>query len=509
MKKLLVTLLSFLLSLVIFQINVSAEEEKTYIGITDVQEVILYSGTSEALEIKQIVPPKSTVIILGEIFNDSNHPWLNIRFKQQTGWIKDANITPTNIHNYYFTSISPKVSIRKGASLSYQTASSLKKGELFKVIDTFTTLSGENWVRVEHGKTKGWIPISELELFEGDKNYLNIALLINKETLVKRSATHQAKKVYTLRTGSQVTIQSSLQSPDGTWYQIRDGNKSGWILAQDASNQVFYESTSYVKEGNTKVYKGATASYKVAATLPSGQQVQTLYKFVNSANEVWVKIIFGNQKEGWVKADSLTSKKLKVAYLTIDDGPTSQTGKLLDILDTYNAKATFFMLNGQINQYSKDVKRMVQEGHSVGSHSVTHDKNKFYKSSQSAVNEMVQNRNTIAKVTGINSNLMRTPYGSVPYMTKSYRAAMTKQKFIMWDWNIDSLDWKYNSDKFVTHTMNQVSKIEKSGGTPYILIHDRKATIDHLPKLVRALQASGYTLAPIDENMVPYQFASR
>ena len=76
----------------------------------------------------------------------------------------------------------------------------------------------------------------------------------------------------------------------------------------------------------------------------------------------------------------------------------------------------------------------------------------------------------------------------------------------MWDWNVDSLDWKYNSSKYVDYTLGQVDKVARNGAVPTILIHDRKATIDHLPALLSGLQKRGYTLVAINEGMKPHQF---
>jgi peptidoglycan/xylan/chitin deacetylase (PgdA/CDA1 family) len=164
------------------------------------------------------------------------------------------------------------------------------------------------------------------------------------------------------------------------------------------------------------------------------------------------------------------------------------------------------MINGNMNAHQNDVKRMVKEGHAVGSHSVTHDKNKFYRSPSSAVNEMMTTRNTIKKITGVTSNLMRTPYGSVPYMKQSYRAATNKQHFIMWDWTVDSLDWKFNSSAYVNYTLNQVKRQGQNGTVPVILMHDRKASVASLPALLAALEKRGYTLVPLNESIKPYQF---
>ena len=88
------------------------------------------------------------------------------------------------------------------------------------------------------------------------------------------------------------------------------------------------------------------------------------------------------------------------------------TMDILNLLDKYNAKATFFMLEPYIKNYPEIVHEMVNRGHQIALHSVTHDVKKIYASSQSVVNEMEQTLLTLEEVTGIRSYIMRVPYGS-------------------------------------------------------------------------------------------------
>ncbi|WP_010677834.1 polysaccharide deacetylase family protein, partial [Bacillus timonensis] len=100
----------------------------------------------------------------------------------------------------------------------------------------------------------------------------------------------------------------------------------------------------------------------------------------------------------------------RAVYLTFDDGPHKVSKDILALLDQYDAKATFFMLDNNIKNYPDAVKEMVSKGHSVGLHGVTHDKNKFYQSSKSVVGEMDQTQQTILELTGIETDLIRTPF---------------------------------------------------------------------------------------------------
>ena len=81
--------------------------------------------------------------------------------------------------------------------------------------------------------------------------------------------------------------------------------------------------------------------------------------------------IINQDLESSVKSSNITYDK--VAYITIDDGPSKFTNQILDILDKNDVKATFFMINRNMNTYKDEVKRIQQEGHGAGFHSVSHD----------------------------------------------------------------------------------------------------------------------------------------
>lgn len=196
----------------------------------------------------------------------------------------------------------------------------------------------------------------------------------------------------------------------------------------------------------------------------------------------------------------------KVVYLTIDDGPSAHTEALLDILENYGVKASFFMLEPNMTKYPEQVKRMAQAGHAVGMHGVTHSQKKFYASRESVVAEMIQGQATLNALTGVTSHLIRVPYGSSPHMSVDYMQAVADAGLILWDWNVDSLDWKFKGEGYVAHTMKQVERLQENGHNSVILIHDTDATVTYLPKLLNCLLDSGYTLQVITDQIEPVQF---
>ncbi|WP_051289988.1 polysaccharide deacetylase [Paenibacillus massiliensis] len=203
-----------------------------------------------------------------------------------------------------------------------------------------------------------------------------------------------------------------------------------------------------------------------------------------------------------------TPTKGKVLYLTFDDGPTKHAYELLSILSKYDAKATFFMLGPQIQQHPDVVRKMMDNGHGLGLHGMTHVEKKFYASPATALKEMKDANAILLKTTGVQTRLIRTPYGSKPYMKDSYRNAMHQGEFRMWDWNVDSLDWKYkkNPEHIVASVLKDVEKISRTGRAPVVLMHDQEPTITILPQLLAELQKRGYQFETLTEEMTPLNF---
>ena len=196
----------------------------------------------------------------------------------------------------------------------------------------------------------------------------------------------------------------------------------------------------------------------------------------------------------------------KTIYLTFDDGPSAFSSQIIALLEKYHYKATFFMIDGNIRRYPNAVKLMVQTGETVGLHSVSHNPKIFYASAASILSELTQNRLTLKEISGIDSYIMRTPYGSVPYMTAEYRKAVHDHGYLMWDWNIDSRDWDYKDARYVNSVITQLNRMANHQGPIVILLHDRKETLAHLPLLLDFLSKHGWSSKAIDSSMAPVQF---
>lgn len=141
----------------------------------------------------------------------------------------------------------------------------------------------------------------------------------------------------------------------------------------------------------------------------------------------------------------IVTPKGKVIYLTFDDGPGPYTEELLDILGVYGIKATFFVTD---SGYDEVMKRIVEEGHSIGIHTVNHDYDTIYQNPESYFADLYAMQDLILEKTGVNTTLLRFPGGSSNLISRPlYRGLMTKLTravqdagFQYFDWNVDSND---------------------------------------------------------------------
>ena len=226
---------------------------------------------------------------------------------------------------------------------------------------------------------------------------------------------------------------------------------------------------------------------------------QSIIKRENEKREV------AREKE--VAKQNKIDQQENAIYLTFDDGPTNVSDELMDILDDYQMKATFFMIGPKVKEYPEVVKRMHQEGFGLGLHGITHDVEKIYSSQSAPSEEMIENQEILEEVTGVSFELIRLPYGSIPYLTEDMRYVLDQNDFKVWDWNVDSLDWELNNERYVQHTIREIQKMEQTGLTPVVLLHDTQETIKHLPKLLSYIKEQSYQTKILTNDMPPLTFS--
>ena len=192
----------------------------------------------------------------------------------------------------------------------------------------------------------------------------------------------------------------------------------------------------------------------------------------------------------------------KIAYITFDDGPSKYTREIVDILDENDVKGTFFMINDNMIVFSSIVKRLTDEGHGAGFHGVSHELSKLYETEDSAIEEFKTCSKTFYKITGHTSKLVRIPFGSKPNMVESIYDKFVEEGFLVWDWTIDTEDWKSSKDQIVSNILYYARDKDEV----VILLHENQRTVDCLNDIITILKQRGYEIRPITEDLKPKNF---
>lgn len=192
----------------------------------------------------------------------------------------------------------------------------------------------------------------------------------------------------------------------------------------------------------------------------------------------------------------------KVIFLTFDDGPGPETPRLLDILDRYGVKATFFVTDSGYDDILQDI---AARGHAIGVHCASHRYTDVYESPEAYFADLYYMQNRIRELTGIETTLLRFPGGSSNTVSKQIckgimtllTDAVQEAGFQYFDWNVSSGDagGTKNPESIYENVINGIQNV----GTSIVLQHDIYGySIDAVENIIRWGQANGYTFASLD-----------
>lgn len=280
-----------------------------------------------------------------------------------------------------------------------------------------------------------------------------------------------------------------------TYYFDKDGNKVSGLQVIGGNTYCFDKNgimlTGWKQQGKNHYY---FAENGIAVT---GWQTigEDFYYFKEDGKMATGEVDIGFALCTFDKKGKLVSKTLTdvdaskpMVALTFDDGPGERTGELLDQLEKYNARATFFMLGQKVASNADIVKKMVELKCELGNHSYTHKD--LSKQGVSVVRSEIDNTNNkILEAAGQGATVMRPPYGAIGGVMKE----QIQMPMILW--NIDTLDWK---TKNAQATLDSVMNNVKDGDV--ILMHDiHSESVDAAIQLIPKLQEAGYQLVTVSE----------
>lgn len=197
----------------------------------------------------------------------------------------------------------------------------------------------------------------------------------------------------------------------------------------------------------------------------------------------------------------IVNAESKVIYLTFDDGPSRNTGYILDILKSENVKATFF-ITGKGSDYI--IKREYEEGHSIGLHTYSHNYKAIYSKVDVYFQDIEAVNQRLCDITTTRSKIVRFAGGSSNTISRRYKKGIMSELikeviargYKYYDWNIDSGDASGISNCNIIY--NNVVKNLKSNRVNMVLMHDsKKCTLKVLKKVIDYGKSNGYIFKKI------------
>lgn len=209
--------------------------------------------------------------------------------------------------------------------------------------------------------------------------------------------------------------------------------------------------------------------------------------------------------ETWIAAkDGTLSKADKVIYLTFDDGPGPYTERLINILNKYGAKATFFV-NANRSTYNYCIGKAYDSGHAIGNHTKSHDYSYCYSSTSNFWDDVAACNKVIKNQTGKETRLLRFPGGSSNTVSRAYSSGIMStlarqcddKGWTYFDWNVDSND--AGGTTSASGVYNNIVSGVSGKKNAVVLCHDIKSyTVDAIEDVIIWGQNNGYVFLPLN-----------
>ena len=192
---------------------------------------------------------------------------------------------------------------------------------------------------------------------------------------------------------------------------------------------------------------------------------------------------------------SAKSDSRNLIALTFDDGPhPGRTPEILDILDKYNIKATFFLVGQNIDYYPQTAKAILDHGHEIGNHTYSHKV--LDKCTKSEIEyELNKFNNSLSAISDYKATLMRPPCGSISETLKNTMSVNNTDIIL---WSIDTKDWAHTDYMTIANNV-----IENAESGDIILMHDfisgKSPTPESLNIIIPELLKRNFTFVTVSE----------
>ena len=299
-------------------------------------------------------------------------------------------------------------------------------------------------------------------------------------------------------------------------YEVKDSSNNKSVVTRKLKKKD-NEKPNITLNGSNTVFVSLNESYMEDGAVALDNCDLDISNNIVITNNIDISKV-GDYEVKYIVKDSSNNKSLVIRevkvrklldpntiYLTFDDGPREgTTDVILDVLKEKGVKATFFVTN---NGSDELIKRIVNEGHSIGIHTASHRYDVIYASVDNYFNDLELVKQRIYNLTGINTNLIRFPGGSSNTISKKYSegimsiltSEVLKRGYQYYDWNIESGDSSFATNKIKLY--NSVTSKLSHDKYNVILMHDTKTyTRDSLAEIIDYAYSNGYNFSAISSS---------
>jgi peptidoglycan/xylan/chitin deacetylase (PgdA/CDA1 family) len=389
------------------------------------------------------------------------------------------------------------LNLRTGPGTAYPVITVIPKGAEVS-IDSYS----DNWAHVTYGSFVGYASNTYLASPSG-----GTAMVTTANLNFRTGPGTGYSIIMVIPKGAQVMVDST----SGGWAHASYSGKTGYLSLSYLTGSLPETGGAYTRytTADLNLRSGPGTSYAILAVIPRGTELS-----ITSSSNGWASTAYGG-KSGYVSTAYLSStppgtstsygsaaaiRKGNEPYtgkriaLTFDDsGTVSQIRNLLDILDAYGIKSTFFPTGSFASANPSIIGEIASRGHKVENHSLSHVE--LTKVSDAEIRRQIREANSIIRnITGVTPYLLRPPYGS--YDSRVLRIAGEEGMKYAVLWSVDPADWASYStvDSIVSNVLSNAT----NNGIVLFHMHSYKSQ-KALPAIIQGLKDRGYIFCTVED----------
>lgn len=455
----------------------------------------LRSGPGTSYSIITVIPKGAAVSV-----SSVSGSWAKVTYSGKTGYASTAYLSqPSNV----IMVTTADLNLRTGPGTSYSIIRVIPSGAEVTVSNT-----SSGWAKVSYGGSTGYASLSYLKLKSTLPSTSTTAMITTGNLNLRTGPGTSYSIIRVIPSGAEVSV---LSTSNG-WARLTYAGSTGYASLSYLKLKTPLPDTSTdirITTEELNLRSGPGTTYSIIAVMPAGAKVTVL-----SVSGNWAKVTYAGKtgyahvgylvKEGTYAASKVitkgvTASSVKQIALTFDAGwEYATTIPLLNMLDRYGVKATFFLRANWVKDNLALAKEIQKRGHSIQNHSLTHPHMKDMTESQIRY-EFTESTTIFKSLLGITPYLFRPPFGEYDARVLSIAGEQGYKYTVMW--SIDTIDWAESSGG-VTITSDYITNkvLNQATDKDIVLMHIAfQKTVDALPRMIETLKARGYEFKTVPQ----------